>query len=231
MGSPYSHRAISARFAEMIGGPVFSLDYRLMPENKRQAGIEDCRRAYQWLQSQGPGGDSCARNLYISGDSAGGNLSLALSHWIRDQGLPAPRAVIALSPVTDSTYSSPSFSNNVATDIMLGPLLGWLAKVPTSLLLWFSLFIHRHRPTNPSISPLHATLENLPPTLVHVSHSEMLFDDAVRYVNKARAAGSPATLQVWSGMVHVWHLFVKTVPEAQHAFFEIEKFINTHRQK
>ena len=230
MGSPHSHRAITARYAKIIGGPVFSLDYCLMPENSRQAGIEDCRRAYQWLLSQGPGGDCSATNLYISGDSAGGNLSLALSHWIRDKGLQAPRAVIALSPATDSTCSSPSFSNNVASDIMLGPMLGPLVKLPSSLLMWFFVFTNRFRPANPLVSPLHATLENLPPTLVHASHGEMLLDDAVRYVNKARAAGSPATLQVWSGMIHVWHIFVDTIPEAKHAFSEIEKFINTHRQ-
>lgn len=229
LGSSLSHRAITTQYAQLIGGPVFSLDYRLMPEHRRQASIDDCRAAYQWVLEQGPEGSCPVKNLYISGDSAGGNLSLALSIWIRDSGLRPPEAIIALSPMTDSTFASPSFVNNVSTDTMLGPILGAVAKTPRSLLLWFSVFSNRRRPSNHSVSPLHADLAELPPTLVHASSSEMLLDDAVRYVNKACAAGSPASIQVWQGMIHVWHIFVATVPEAQQAFAEIEIFLHKHK--
>ena len=225
MGSSLSHRAITTRYAQIIGGPVFSLDYRLMPEHWRQSGIDDSRAAYRWIVEQGPQGACPLKNLFISGDSAGGNLSLALSAWIRDNKLRPPEAVVALSPMTDSTFSSPSFFDNVATDTMLGPLLGGLTKLPKSVLLWFAAFTNQLRPSHHSVSPLFADLADLPPTLVHASASEMLFDDAVRYVNKARAAGSPVSLQVWQGMIHVWHIFVASVPEAEDAFKEIETFL------
>jgi acetyl esterase/lipase len=231
MGSSLSHRAITSRFAQIIGGPVFSLDYRLMPENKRQACIDDTCAAYRFILEQGPQGRCPLKNLYISGDSAGGNLSLVLSAWVRDNKLRPPEAVVALSPMTDSTLSSPSFSGNVTTDIMLGPLLGRIAKLPRYLLLWLSFVTSKIKPSNYNVSPLLADLSNLPPTLVHASSSEMLFDDSVRYVNKARAAGSPISFQVWQGMIHVWHIFVADMPEAEDAFKEIESFINKQSNK
>ena len=195
MGSPQSHRAITTRYANITGGAVFSLDYRLMPENSRQAGIDDCRAAYRWILDNGPAGEEAATDIVISGDSAGGNLTLSLINWIRDQDLCAPTAVVALSPATDGTFTSPSMKANVATDHMLGPMFGKLNKVPKWILHWVALFNNRIRPSHPMVSPIFADLSNLPPTLVHVSAHEMLLDDAVRYVNKARSQGSPVELQ------------------------------------
>ncbi|ARN76220.1 alpha/beta hydrolase [Oceanicoccus sagamiensis] len=228
MGSPVSHRPITAHYARLIGGPVFALDYRLLPEHQRQASIDDSRAAYQWILEQGPEGAANLNNLYVSGDSAGGNLALALSLWVRDKGLRAPQAVVALAPVTDSTYTSPSLTSNVKTDVLLSPLAGALAKYHQSLLVWFTAVTYRIRPADPSISPVFGDLSNLPPTLIHASSNEMLLDDSVRFANKARAAGSPVTLKVWHGLLHVWHMFVDTVPEAQQAFADIEQFLKQH---
>jgi len=231
MGSPLSHRAITTRYASITGGAVFSLDYRLMPENTRQQGIDDCREAYRWILDNGPGGAEPARDVVISGDSAGGNLTLSLINWIRDEGLPAPTAAVALSPATDGTFASPSMKENVETDHMLGPMFGKLLKVPRWILHWIALFNNRVRPSHPMVSPIYADLSGLPPTLVHVSAHEMLLDDAVRYVNKARAQGSPVELQAWNHMLHVWHIFVADMPEAQEAFAEIEAFIQKVKDK
>jgi monoterpene epsilon-lactone hydrolase len=224
-GSPNSHRTITSRYSEQIGAAVLAIDYRLMPENRRADGIADCKTAYRWILENGPDGPSAPRWLYVSGDSAGGNLSLVLSNWIRDQGLRSPDAVIALSPLTDSNYASPSLRDNVKTDTMLGPLFGGLMKIPRPLLAWFYLLETRFRPVNPAVSPLRANLSNLPPTLIQASETEMLLDDARRYVNKARAAGSPARLQTWPGLLHVWQVFNPEVPEAMEAFGKIGDFI------
>jgi acetyl esterase/lipase len=83
---------------------------------------------------------------------------------------------------------------------------------------WVSFFSNRIRPSHPSVSPIFGNLKGLPPTLVHASDAEMLLDDAARYVNKVQAAGSPVVLQTWRNMVHVWHIFVSDLPEAQEAF-------------
>ena len=80
------------------------------------------------------------------------------------------------------------------------------------------------------MSPVFGSLADLPPTLVHVSAQEMLRDDSVRYVNKARSQGSPVELQAWGHMLHVWHIFVhRDMQEARHAFDQIDAFMEQHR--
>lgn len=228
MGSPLSHRAITTEYARRLGIAVLAIDYRLMPEHSRQNAIVDCQNAYRWIIENGPDGPSRCDKLIVSGDSAGGNLTLMLTAWARDAGLPAATAAIALSPGTDSTMSSPSIKTNVASDVMLGPLFGAMARVPRAVLLWFSFLNAKFRPCDPLVSPLHGDLAGLPPTLVHVSTAEMLLDDGVRYVNKAKYAGSDASLEAWPFMLHVWHAFVKQLPEAQEAFDHIETFARRH---
>lgn len=231
IGSPRSHRTITCKYAAMTGCAVFAVDYRLMPEHRRMAGIEDCREAYRWILDNGPEGASPARELFVSGDSAGGNLSLSVVAWARDLGLRLPNAVIALGPATDATFSSPSFIHNAATDPMLGPAFAHLPKLPRFLLFWMAWLSNRIHPCNPSVSPAMGDLSGLPPILVHASEAEMLLDDSRRYVNKAQASGSPVSLQLWPHMVHVWHIFEHKLPEARHAFEEIGKFIEQHSHR
>lgn len=226
VGSARSHRTITSRLAELTGGVVLAIDYRLMPEHRRIAGIEDCRSAYRWMLDNGPDGPSPASAVFVAGDSAGGNLTLALINWVRDQGLRAPDAAVALSPATDATLSGPSVRANVHSDAMLGPMFGKVAKLPATLLLWGGWANSRINPRDPVVSPLFADLSNLPPVLVQASTAEMLYDDARRYVNRAQAAGSPAKLQSWDHMVHVWQIFNPELPEANQALQEIGKFLN-----
>lgn len=228
MGSPLSHRTITAKFSQMVGGAVLSIDYRLMPEHPRMAGIDDCRTAYRWLLDNGPTGAAPAEIMFVAGDSAGGNLTLSLIAWIRDAGLRPPNAAVALSPSTDGTLSSPSWRTNLKTDIVLGRVGGLVAKVPATLIFWGSWLQMRVRPHAPVVSPIHGDLGGLPPLLVHASEVEMLRDDARRYVNRALAAGSPVRLQTWNHMLHVWHIFHPKLTAARDAFDQIEAFLTEH---
>jgi len=225
VGSPKSHRTVTDRLSKVANAAVFSLDYRLLPEHKRRDGIEDCQHAYQWLLTNGPEGPLELDFLAVAGDSAGGNLTLAVIAWARDRGLRAADAAIALSPATDGSMTSPSLVGNIGTDPMLGPAFGQMGKVPKILLWWFSLFTNRIRPADPIVSPLRGNLYDLPPVLVQVSEAEMLYDDARRYVAKAQAAGSAAVLQSWPYMVHVWQIFTPELPEANEAYDNIAEFL------
>jgi acetyl esterase/lipase len=227
MGSCRSHRGITATLSRLAGAAVLAIDYRLMPEHRRLDCLADCQRAYRWILDNGPQGAAPLRTLFVAGDSAGGNLCLALIAWARDADLRRADAAVALSPVTDGTLSSPSLLANLHSDHMLGPMFGRLARVPSALLLWISWFINRVRPCDPRVSPAHGRLHGLSPTLIHASEAEMLLDDARRYVNKARAAGSDARLQTWHHMVHVWHAFGAALPEASEAFGRIAEFLES----
>lgn len=224
-GSARSHRTLTSRFAELIGGAVLAIDYRLIPEHPRRAGIDDCRQAYRWLLDHGPDGPSPADRMVIAGDSAGGNLALSLTAWVRDQSLRLPEAVVALSPSTDATLSSPSLRANMATDPMLGPVFRLMARLPRWALRLATWLHSRINPRDPVISPVFGDLSRLPPVLVQVSEQEILYDDSRRYVNRACAAGSPVRLQSWPGVPHVWQLFNPELPQAREALTEIGRFL------
>lgn len=224
-GSPRSHRAITDRLSRQARACVFAVDYRLMPENSYMDGIIDCRQAYRWMLGNGPDGQSQADFLVVAGDSAGGSHALGLLAWIRDQGLRAPNAAVALSPSTELMLTSLRNRPNLNTDVMLGPTVKKLSRIPLPLLWWGTVLGMRILPTSPLASPLRGKLHGLPPTLIHVSESELLLENAHRYAAKARAAGSPVELETWPDMVHVWHLFPQFLPEAEEAFDHIGAFL------
>lgn len=228
VGSPVSHRPVTSNLAKRTGCAVFAPDYRLMPENPRSASIEDSQASYRWILENGPDGPATAAKIAVGGDSAGGNLTLMLSNWARDAGLRKPDAVVGISPATDGAATGQTVRTNFETDVMLKPLIGPMLKIPHDLLLlamWRRLGMP---PSAKPISPVHDRLHDLPPTLIHVSTAEMLYDDAKRYTNKAQAAGSPVTMQSWAHMCHVWHIFDEMLPEAHHAFDEIAAFLKEH---
>ena len=227
-GSPDSHRYITAGLARLASVSVLAIDYRLMPEHARRAGITDCKTAYQWMLEHGPDRAAPATSAYVAGDSAGGNLTLVLIAWLRDARLRQADAAIALAPLTDATLSSPTMRTHVASDPFLGPSMGRITRMPRSVVAYLTLFANRMTPKNPLLSPLRGNLAGLPPTLLQVSASEMLFDDAQRYVNKARESGSPVEIQIWNDMVHVWQLFLSVLPESRDALQDIAGFVQRH---
>ncbi len=228
LGSSISHRPITDNIAQRTGCAVFSPDYRLGPEHKRIDGIYDCQAAYKWILENGPDGPEPALHLAVAGDSAGGNLALMLLNWTRDEGIRPPSAAIAMSPVTDATAQNPSMRNNISSDIVLGKALGPLAKLPLILRLWILWMMGKINPSNPLVSPVYASMHDLPPTLIQVSNTEMLYDDALRYSVKAKRAGSPVTLQIWRGQAHVWQHYDRLIPEANPALDEIAAYLKTH---
>ncbi|MDX1656999.1 MAG: alpha/beta hydrolase, partial [Candidatus Competibacteraceae bacterium] len=228
-GCPRGHRVVTTHLARVTGCSVLALDYRLLPEHSRRQQHDDCRSGYGWITRHGPSGPGPARELWVAGDSAGGNLALSLVAWVRDAGATRPMGAIALSPSLDMTFSSPSIRANLATDLMLGPGFKpflWLPRLLVLLLIWR---MNRILPHDPLISPLFGDLAGLPPVLIQASEAEMMVGDARRYVHKARAAGSAVELQTWPDVLHVWHLFAPLLPEAREAFEGIGRFVERCR--
>ncbi|MEP3654575.1 MAG: alpha/beta hydrolase [Litorimonas sp.] len=229
VGSDISHRPLTVQLARRTGMAVFAPNYRLMPENSRFNTIEDARAAYNWILNNGPDGEAPIEKLALAGDSAGGNLVLMLSNWARGHSDRQPDAVVAFSPTTDATLSSPSMRRNLDTDHMLRPMLKPILKMPKLFLLPAMQHHYRMSPSHPDQSPVYDDLSNLPPTLVQASSDEVLRDDAVRFVNKGQAAGSPVELQMWGGgLPHVWQIFDEYIAEAGAALDEVQSFLAKH---
>ncbi|MBL4680384.1 MAG: alpha/beta hydrolase [Pseudomonadales bacterium] len=225
IGSPKSHRYITSELSRLAGISVLAIDYRMQPEFKTIDCHMDVRKAYKWIIENGPDKVEVCEYFFVAGDSAGGNLSLSVVAWARDQSLRPVDGVIAMAPLTDSTMGAASWKTNQHSDPFLGPSMGRLILLPRFLIALI-MRLPIGRPVNdPEVSPLLGRLSGLPKTLIQVSQDEMLFDDSQRYANKAIAAGNDLTLQVWPKMVHIFQAFGPELPEANDALRRISKFI------
>jgi monoterpene epsilon-lactone hydrolase len=232
-GSPKGYRVLTDKLSAITNSAVLAIDYRLMPENTRLACVEDCRTTYDWMLENGPQGPDAdtlefPTAVFVAGDSAGGNLTLVLLAWARDNQRRAPNAALALSPVTDSRYTSPSIRGNLNSDVILKPLAKRLAWVPGFMIGLAARFMAGHRASDPVVSPLLGDLAKLPPLLVLASDCEILRDDGRRYVNKAVEAGTDATLMLWDNVPHVWPIFYPDLPEAAEALEQVDGFFKRH---
>ncbi|MFZ6027593.1 MAG: alpha/beta hydrolase [Chloroflexota bacterium] len=213
LGSVSTHRAMVSHLALACGSKILSVDYRLAPEASFPAGLDDCAAAYRWLLGQGiaPG------RIAVAGDSAGGNLALALLLKLRDEGAPLPAAAACISPVTDLEGTRASRRTRAKIDPILGKGLG-NTGLPAS-------YIGDYDIHHPHISPLFAELHGLPPVLIHVGTDEILFDDAIEFADSARQAGVCAEVVVWPRMWHVFQMLVPILPEARQSLAQIAQFI------
>ena len=229
-GSPKGYRVLTDKLSGITNSAVLAIDYRLMPENKRLDCVEDCCTSYDWMLENGPQGpDATAPSaVFVAGDSAGGNLTLVLLAWIRDTQRAAPNAALALSPVTDARFVSPSIRGNLDSDVILRPLAKRLAWVPGFLIGLAGRFMAGHNASDPVVSPLLGDLAGLPPILVLASDCEILRDDGRRYVNKAVEAGTDASLMLWDNVPHVWPVFYPDLPEAGEALEQVDMFFKRH---
>jgi monoterpene epsilon-lactone hydrolase len=215
MGSPATHRGLVSYIAYQSEIPALSIAYRMAPENPFPAGLDDCIAAYEWLLQSG----ILPHKIVVAGDSAGGNLTLALLVALRDADKPLPVCAVALSPATDLALTGESLKTRAHLDPILSNI-GSKSIIPD--------YITAYDPHHPYISPLYADLRGLPPILIHVGDHEILLDDALRFGESACAAGVDAQVVVWPEMFHVFQIFVPLLPEARQAVAQIAAFIQSH---
>lgn len=213
LGSVATHAALIARISEASGARGLGIDYRLAPEHRFPAQLEDAYAAYRWVLDQG----YAPRRIALVGDSAGGGLCLSLMLRLRERGLPLPAAAVLMSPWTDMTASGESFESRKEADpIHQRAMIEALAKTYLG---------KGGDPKDPLASPLFADLAGLPPLLIQVGDREVVLDDARQLAERASAAGVANELQVWDGMIHVFQLFAADIPEAREAIADIGGFL------
>lgn len=213
-GGPKPYREFGWRLSKALNAKVFLLDYHLAPKHKCPAPIEDALRAYDWIMANHPGVP-----VVMSGDSAGGGLTLAAAHAIRDSGRAQPKAISLISPWLDLTGSGDSIRGNADKEVMLDPdgihyaADAYRGDIPAD---------------DPRCSPLYGMQAGLPPVLVQVGSDEILLDDSVRFEARAREEGVSVTLDVWRKMHHVWHFSAIIIPEGRKAIADMGTFFNRH---
>jgi acetyl esterase/lipase len=214
-GSPRTHRTLTAPLSGKSQVPVYAIDYRLAPEHPFPAGLEDCVTAYRALLALGLP-SSC---IAVGGDSAGGNLTLALAHKLKALSLPLPSSLFCISPVTDFTAETDSRRANPRKDAMFVPAM-------------FDTVIDRYcpncDPSDPLISPLKGDVSGFPPTLIQCSADEMLRDDGILMAAKLKAAAIQVELEVWPKVFHAWPVVADWIPESRKATDNIVAFVTRH---
>lgn len=214
-GSSKSHRGLTFELAKQARANLFSSDYRMAPEHPFPAAVEDALAAYQWLLAQG----ADPSKTFVSGDSAGGGLSLALMTACRDKQLPMPAGAVLYSPWTDLAATGASLDYNEKSDAMFKKLY---------IVEGAKYYLGDADPKTPLASPLYADLNGLPPILIFVSANEALYEDSTRLHDKLIATGVSAELITEPDLAHVWPLFFPRFPEAGKTIAQSGDFIRRH---
>jgi monoterpene epsilon-lactone hydrolase len=212
-GSAWAYRNFVGHIAKRARANAFIVGYRLAPEHPFPTAIDDALAGYRALGALG------IRRIAVVGDSAGGNLSLALASRIIGDANPTPATlvgVVAFSPVTDLTLSGASYETRAEAD----PLF---TRAQVADLV--AAYLGGADPKLPTASPLNANLSGLPPIRIHVGDDEVLLDDSLRYGERAIAAGVDARVNVWMGLAHGFVVNVGRLKAAGTALDDVGAFV------
>ena len=207
-GSMYTHRKMFGHLAKTAGARALIVHYRRTPEHLHPAPVDDATAAYRWLLDQG----IAAEHIAVTGDSAGGGLTITTMLRAREQGLPVAGALMPLSPWVDMELLGASMVSKRPTDVLFG------GETPMNIdglvQMWLGPDGDR---TDPLANPLYADLTGFPPIYVQVGGDEMLLDDALRLDAHARKCGIDVQLDVFPSQQHTFQMSAGRAPEADDA--------------
>lgn len=194
-GSSLYARTLTTKLAASTSMDVLSFDYMLAPEHPYPAALEDALKAWNHLMQYGYG----ARDVLVAGDSAGGNLALALTLKLKEQARLLPKGLLLMSPWTDLAGSGKSYLSKRDADPVLNA--GYLDAMKENYL---GAQNTQETWADPFVSPLYGDFEDFPPTYIQVGDQEILRSDSVLLYKKMNKAGVNVKIDIYKGM---WHVF------------------------
>ncbi len=209
IGDLDTHDVVCRQIANGSGAAVVSVDYRLAPEHKFPAAVEDAIAATAWIAAHGATLGIDTARLAVGGDSAGGNLAAVVALDARDRNGPKLFQQTLIYPATESTMSHPSHERFAEGLLLTRPTMKWFLghylRGAEDLADW-------------RVSPLRATsLANLPPALVLTAGYDPLCDEGEDYAARLAAAGVPVTRVRVEGVIHGFLTMGKLIPAANEA--------------
>lgn len=212
-----THHRLITTLSKYADSPALAVNYRKIPKHSVGAAVDDCYEGYQWLRSQGYAPDQ----IVLAGDSVSGYLALALAQRLLDEA-EQPAALVCMSPLAQIAKASRRAHPNIGTDVMF-PARAFDALV--------DLVTHaaRRRSVDGTpeeiFEPLDHIESGLCPTLIHVSGSEAMLQDAKLVADSLAGVGVPVQLRVWPGQMHVFQIAGSMVPEATRSLRQIGQYI------
>ena len=215
IGSPLGHRSMVSHIAAAMQAVAYSMDYRMAPEAPFPAAVDDALASYKALLDQGVS----AEKIAISGDSAGGGLTLACALAAKEAELPQPACLMPISPWVDLTNSGWSYDAKAESDPMI---------TQENISEFAKTYLAGGDAKTPLASPVNADLSGLAPMLIQVGSEECLLSDATLLAERAGAAEVPVQLEIWSEMIHVWHFFHAFLTDARRAMDGMASWSEKH---
>ncbi|WP_199253538.1 alpha/beta hydrolase [Mycolicibacterium mengxianglii] len=219
--------ALCRRLCRDLGVDVFSVDYRLAPQHKAPAAVEDCCAAYEWLVTHAADLGVCADRIVVGGDSAGGALTAVVTHWARDQArnrpLAQPCLQLLIYPVTVMTAQTRSRTLFAAGYLLTGADMDTFAR----------LYVEGSglAGTDPRVSPLLARdLSGLPPAIVITAGYDPLRDEGEQYAEALVQAGVSVTHLQMGGMIHGFINFPGLGGGVERSLAEVISTVGAHLQ-
>ncbi len=208
-----THDTLCRSLANAAGYLVVAVDYRLAPEHKFPAAVEDCYAATQWVAEAAEELGADRNRIVVGGDSAGGNLATVVSLLARDAGKPLPQMQILIYPVTDYNLNTASYLANGEGYNLTRNMMRW----------FFDCYLNSEADgADWRVSPLRVDdLRGLPPALVITAEYDPLRDEGEAYAARLADAGVPVTLTRYDGMVHPFIRRIHRFDKARDAFDQI----------
>jgi acetyl esterase len=216
-GDLETHHGLCARLSKHAGVLVVAVDYRLAPEHKFPAAVEDCLAAYRWLRTKGRDVGADISRVAVAGDSAGGNLSAVVSQLAASSGVPAPTCQVLIYPAVD--FSLETSSHRELTDGHV---------IPRDRILWYMEQYLKSDADKSDLraSPLRApSLEGQPPAMIVTAGFDPLRDEGRAYGDRLREAGVDVVYREYPGQIHAFVSLTKAIPQGMACTLEIAQYL------
>jgi len=217
IGDVDTHDPVCRQLAEQAGSAVLSLDYRLAPEHRFPAAVEDCVAAVEFAAREGRGLGIDPARLAVGGDSAGGNLAAVAALAARDAGI-ALKGQVLIYPATDFVGGTPSHQDYAEGFLLTRDAVAWFS----------GNYVDPAQHRDWRASPLRAPdLARLPPALVIVGECDVLRDESRAYAEALRRAGNTTSFHLYPGMIHGFFAMGGIIAAADRAMAQVAEFLKT----
>ena len=213
IGDLETTHAFCTILAALARGPVLSVDYRLAPEHRFPAGLEDVVAAYRWARANAERFGAPPGEAAIGGDSMGGSFAAAICQMLKAAGDPQPALQLLVYPCTDIASQSASTTTYADAFPLNKPMMDWFAA---------HYLGPADNPADPRLSPLRAKdVSGLAPAVVVTAGFDPLLDQGEAYAKALKAAGVPVVYRCYDSLCHAFTAFTGAVPAADVACREI----------